>query len=116
LHGPTTWKTIDLVTLISFVRKLMSRHLEGKEFAHPQTGAEVEQYKSSFAEGESSNQLAHFDCTQHGWDLLSLRALPYQSDWIAAADVMAHPVVEKDAHEISDLGTTRPCQRLRSQP
>jgi hypothetical protein len=61
-----------------FVReKVDVAPLEGKEFTHPQTGAEVEQYESSFAEGETSNQLTHFACTQHGWDLHPFCALPH---------------------------------------
>jgi len=76
---------------------------QSKQFAHPQARASVQQDKSSLAQPETSNQLLNLAGTQHGWELLPFRALSHQSNRIVLADFMPNSVVEKDAHDISDL-------------
>jgi hypothetical protein len=76
---------------------------QSKQFAHPQARAGVQQDKSSLAEPQTSNQLPNLAGTQHGQKPLRFRALPHQSNRIVLADFRSDSMVEKDAHDISDL-------------
>jgi len=76
---------------------------QSKQFAHPQARASVQQDKSSLAERETSNQPPNLAGTQHCRETLPFRALSHQANRIVLADFMPDSVVEKDAHDISDL-------------
>jgi hypothetical protein len=76
---------------------------QSKQFAHPQARAGVQQDKSSLADPRPAISCRTSLALSNGQKLLPFRALPHQSNRIVLADFMSDSMVEKDAHDISDL-------------
>jgi hypothetical protein len=89
---------------------------ESEELAHPQARTGSHQNESSLSQWQRLNQPSYFNGSQNNGNLLTFCSLPHESDGIRVANPVADSMIEEHAHEVSQLGTTRPGEGERPQP